>query len=212
MRGPKPARIELTHAERQALDELVRRHSTAQQIALRVRSVLLAAEGYNNAQIARQVGISIDMARLWRERWLALQPANLEDLPAADRLSDAPRPGKPRRITAEQVCRIVELACEAPERSGRLISQWTAREIADEIKGRGIVEEISDELTGVQALERKYPALPMLPGKADSPFLRTHPYRGRLPGPCPERGSQRGAIDGHQPQAKQESAWRIATG
>ncbi len=144
MRGPKPARIELTHAERQARDELVRRHSTAQQIALRARSVLLAAEGYNNAQIARQVGISIDMARLWRERWLALQPANLEDLPAADRLSDAPRPGKPRRITAEQVCRIVELACEAPERSGRLISQWTAREIADEIKGRGIVEEISD--------------------------------------------------------------------
>lgn len=144
MRGPKPARIELTHAERQALDELVRRHSTAQQIALRARSVLLAAEGYNNAQIARQVGISIDMARLWRERWLALQPANLEDLPVADRLNDAPRPGKPRRITAEQVCRIVELACEAPERSGRPISQWTAREIADEIKGRGIVEEISD--------------------------------------------------------------------
>jgi transposase len=144
MRGPKPPSIELADTERQALDELVRRHRTAQQIAWRARIVLLAAAGYNNAQIARQLSISLDMVRLWRERWLILGPVSLEDLPVADRLSDAPRPGKPRRITAEQVCQIVELACQAPERSGRPISQWTAREIADEIKGRGIVEEISD--------------------------------------------------------------------
>jgi transposase len=144
MRGPKPPRIELTDTERRALEELVRRHNTAQQIALRARIVLAAAEGYNNAQIARQLSVSLDMVRLWRQRWLILQPASLEDLPVMDRLSDAPRPGKPRRITAEQVCQIVELACEAPERSGRPISQWTAREVADELKGRGIVDEISD--------------------------------------------------------------------
>ena len=143
MRGPKPPMVVLTDAERQALGELVRRHSTAQQIALRARIVLAAAEGKNNAQIVRQLGVSIDMVRLWRERWLALQPASLTDLPVADRLSDAPRPGAPRRITDEQVCRIVELACEAPQRSGRPISQWTAREIAEEIKERGIVDEIS---------------------------------------------------------------------
>jgi putative transposase len=110
---------------------------------LRARIVLAAAEGKNNAQVARQLGVSIDMVRLWRERWLALQPASWADLPVADRLSDAPRPGAPRRITDEQVCRIVELACEAPQRSGRPISQWTGREIAEEIKGRGIVGEIS---------------------------------------------------------------------
>jgi putative transposase len=144
MRGPKPPTIELTDAERRALDKLVRRHSTPQQIALRAQIVLAAAEGQNNAQIARRLGISIDMVRLWRGRWLILRPASLEDLPAADRLSDAPRPGKPRRITEEQVCRIVELACEAPERSGRPISQWTGREIAEEIKERGIVDQISE--------------------------------------------------------------------
>ena len=144
MRGPKPPRIELTDAERQVLEELVRRHSTPQQIALRAQIILATAKGYNNAQIARQLSVSIDMVRLWRERWLVLQPVSLEDLPVMDRLSDAPRPGKPRRITDEQVCQIVELACEAPERSGRPISQWTGREIADEIKGRGIVDQISD--------------------------------------------------------------------
>jgi putative transposase len=143
MRGPKPPTIELTDAERQALDELVRRHSTPQQIALRARIVLATGEGQNNAQIARRLGISIDMVRLWRERWLILRPASLGDLPVADRLSDAPRPGAPRRITDEQVCRIVELACEAPERSGRPISQWTGREVAEEIRRRGIVDRIS---------------------------------------------------------------------
>lgn len=68
----------------------------------------------------------------------------MDDLPIADRLSDAPRSGKPVRITAEQVCQIIELACERPERSGRPISQWTGREIADEVKSRGIVEQLSD--------------------------------------------------------------------
>jgi len=144
MRGPKPPKIELADAGRRALEALVRRHSTAQHIVLRARMILLAAEGYNNAQVARQLGICVDTVRHWRERWLVLQPASLADLPVIDRLSDAPRPGKPRRITDKQVCQIMALACEAPERSGRPISQWTAREIADEIKQRGIVSAISD--------------------------------------------------------------------
>jgi putative transposase len=148
MRGPKPPTIELTDAERQALDELIRRHRTPQQMALRARIILAAAEGQNNAQIARRLGVSLDMVRLWRERWLILRPASLEDLPVADRLSDAPRPGAPRRITDEQMCRIVELACEAPQQSGRPISQWTGREIAEEIQRRGIVDQISGRHAG----------------------------------------------------------------
>jgi len=35
------------------------------------------------------------------------------------------------------------LACEAPAKTGRPISQWTGREIADELKERGIVSQIS---------------------------------------------------------------------
>jgi transposase len=143
MRGRKPPKIELTDAERQALDELVRRHRTPQQIAIRGRIVLAAGEGCNNAQIARQLGVSIDMVRLWRERWLVLRPASLVDLSVEDRFSDVPRPGRPRKITDEKVCQIVALACEAPERSGRPISQWSGREIADEIKQRGILNKIS---------------------------------------------------------------------
>jgi putative transposase len=143
MRGPNPPPIVLSDAERQELALLVRRHTTPQQIALRAQIVLAAADRANNCQIARQLDVSLDMVRRWRQRWLALQPASLDDLPVADRLTDAPRPGKPRRITAEQECHIIALACEPPHQAQRPISQWSGREIADEVKQRGIMPEIS---------------------------------------------------------------------
>lgn len=143
MRGPKPPTLELSDTERQELEHLVRRHATPQQLALRARIVLAAADGANNCQIARDLDISLDMVRRWRERWLVLQPTSHADLPIPDRLTDAPRPGKPARITDEQVCQIVALACDPPAGSARPISQWTGREIADEIIKRGIVQEIS---------------------------------------------------------------------
>jgi len=143
MRGPKPPKVELAEAERQGLEALVRRHSTPQQIALRARIILAAAAGLNNEQIGRQVGVDADTVRLWRQRWLGLQATSPDDLSLADRLSDAPRPGRPAQITAEQVCQIVALACAAPSQAGRPISQWSSREIADEIVRRGIVRQIS---------------------------------------------------------------------
>jgi len=136
--------IDLSVVERQTLEALLRRHTTPQQIALRARIVLAAADGANNCKIARQLTVSLDMARRWRARFLALQPASLDDLPIIERLTDAPRPGKPRRITAEQECQIVAMACEPPADSARPISQWSGREIADEMKHRGIVQQISD--------------------------------------------------------------------
>jgi putative transposase len=143
MRGPRPPAVELSDAERQALEAQVRRHTTPQQVALRARIVLASADGLNQAQVAQQVGVSVETARLWRRRWLALQAATLDDLPVRERLTDVPRPGKPSRLTAEQVCQITALACEAPATSGRPISQWTSREIADEFQRRGLVERIS---------------------------------------------------------------------
>jgi putative transposase len=143
MRGPKPPVVNLSDKERRGLEQLVRRHSTPQQTALRGRIVLAGAQGKNNGQIAREFGITVEMARLWRNRWLVLQPISLDDLTIAERLEDLPRPGAPARITADQRCQIEAMACEKPEDSGRPISQWTSREIADEVMKRGIVDSIS---------------------------------------------------------------------
>jgi putative transposase len=143
MPGPKPPTVHLTTEERQGLEQLVRRHNTRQQIALRGRIVLAAADGQRNAQIACELGIAVETARRWRDRWLALQPIALTDLSIEERLADLPRPGAPPRITADQRCQIEALACEQPEASGRPISHWTGREIADEIIKRGILDHIS---------------------------------------------------------------------
>jgi putative transposase len=143
MSGPTPTAVELTAEERAELERLVRARSTAQQVALRARILLAAAAGLNNVQVGQQVGVSREAVRLWRERWAGLQGVPLEELSAEERLADAPRPGAPARIGAEQVCAIIALACEAPRQSDRPISQWTGREIADEITRRGIVPTIS---------------------------------------------------------------------
>ena len=110
---------------------------------MRARIVLLAADGKNNPEIARGLKISLDMVRLWRQRWLDLQAISQDDLSLTERLEDLPRPGAPARVTADQICKIEQLACEKPEKAGRPISQWTSREIADEIVQRGILDTIS---------------------------------------------------------------------
>ena len=128
---------------RQELEKLAARHTTGQQKAQRARIILSAAAGKNHAEIAREVKVCIDMATLWRERWLAVEEIGLEDLSVEERLEDLPRPGAPSGLSADQLCQIEQRACEAPAQAGRPISHWTGREIADEMMKRGIVESIS---------------------------------------------------------------------
>jgi len=140
---PKAKVVNLSEAERQGLEKLTKRHQIGQQIALRARIILAAADGRKNQEIVEKYQVTADTARLWRNRWVDLQDILLADLSIEDRLQDAPRPGAPAKITADQRCRIEALACEKPENAERPITQWSAREIADEVKKRQIVEEIS---------------------------------------------------------------------
>jgi putative transposase len=141
MRGPKPEPLTLSDVEKTELERLVRRHGTPQQLALRGRMILAAAEGKNNSQVARDLGVCVDTVRTWRMRWIGLQAVELSDLSVSERLEENPRSGRPAQITAEQRCQMIALACEQPKE--RPISHWTGREIADEMRARGIVEQIS---------------------------------------------------------------------
>jgi putative transposase len=140
---PKAQVVNLSDVERQGLEKMIKRHQVGQQIALRARIVLAAADGEKNKEIAKRQHVTLDTVRLWRNRWVKLQDISLSDLSLEDRLEDAPRPGAPVRITADQRCQIEALACEKPEGSERPITHWTAREIADEVKKRKIVDDIS---------------------------------------------------------------------
>jgi putative transposase len=150
MRGPKPPIVALSADEHRELTKLAQRHTTSQQLAVRARIILTAASGLNNSQIARSLALDPDTVRLWRTRWLALHSTSLVDLTVVERLTDAPRAGRPADISAEQVCQIIALACESPTNAdnadpntNRPISQWSGREVADEVIKRGIVPTIS---------------------------------------------------------------------
>jgi putative transposase len=143
MPTPKAQVVKLSEKERQELERLVSKHQTGQQMALRARIILAANTGQTNTAIAQKHEVKHDTVKMWRNRWVKLQDISLDDLSVEQRLSDAPRPGAPARITADQRCRIEALACEKPEGSERPITHWTAREIADELKKRQIVENIS---------------------------------------------------------------------
>lgn len=143
MPGPKAVAVRLSDEEKAGLEKVSRRHNVSQQIAKRARIILAIGECKSNSQVMREMNISRDMVRQWRQRWVDLQPIALADLSIEERLEDLPRPGTPARITADQVCQIQQMACEKPEESGRPISHWTNREVADEVIKRGIVAQIS---------------------------------------------------------------------
>ncbi|MBM3182367.1 MAG: helix-turn-helix domain-containing protein [Chloroflexi bacterium] len=143
MPGRKAPAVNLIEVEREGLEKLIKRHQVGQQIALRAKIVMAAADGQSNQAIRNRYKVTLDTASLWRKRWNELQDIALTDLSIEERLQDAPRPGKPAQITADQRCQIEALACEKPEKQGRPITHWTAREIADELKKRKIVKDIS---------------------------------------------------------------------
>src|SRR6266849_5804637 len=147
------AKVRITERQQQVLQELVSGRSTPVRLMQRATIVLQAFAGVDNADIAPAIGLGPDAVGLWRRRWSKVWPRltvfecaeNHADLRRAIAavLGDKPRSGNPGTFTPEQITRILALACEPPEKSGRPITHWTAAELADEAKKRGIVTSIS---------------------------------------------------------------------
>ena len=123
MPGPKAPTIELDDAQRAALEQLVRAHSTAQTLVTRACCILLASEGMTTTEIGRQLGLEADTVRVWRARWRACAHIPLAECSVAARLADAPRAGAPARITPEHICQIVALSCETPAESDQPVER-----------------------------------------------------------------------------------------
>lgn len=144
MPAAKAPAIELSPDHERQLRALARAHSTPQKLAERAHIILLASEGRGVGETAEELGIWRKTAGHWRRRWLAAPAA----AKVAERLSDAPRCGAPATFTPEQICQIVALACEDPERLDVPISQWSQSELARQAVSRGIVKSISHGSVG----------------------------------------------------------------
>ncbi len=92
MPSPTAAVIELTADELEPLEAWARRPTSAQALALRARIVLVAAERLSNTEISARLSVALSTVRKWRNR---SAPERL------DGLLDEPRPGQPRKITAD---------------------------------------------------------------------------------------------------------------
>ena len=76
-------------AQREALEALLRAHSTSQQLALRIRIILQAADDVGVRESARELAVWPKTVRYWRGRWWQAPAA--QSVP--ERLADAPRSG-----------------------------------------------------------------------------------------------------------------------
>src|SRR5918992_971796 len=159
---PSPAvspRVQMTARQRACLEQIARRQTSPQRLVRRAKILLALETGANQCHVTRQLHLNRGTVHAWRQRWLALAP-KLEQIETdggpdkvlttmiVEALTDHPRSGTPATFTAEQIVQIVAVACEAPADSERPVSHWTPREVAEEVRQRGIVETISTRSVG----------------------------------------------------------------
>jgi transposase len=147
------AKVVISERQQKVLRKLSTATTLAKRLVQRATIILLAFSGLANQDIAIAVCLGRCQVGLWRRRWQdafcnLIRIECSDDPPALrkaieDLLADEPRPGCPGKFTAEQLTQLIALACEPPEKSGRPITHWTGKELAEEAIARGIVDSIS---------------------------------------------------------------------
>jgi len=188
MPGPPAKVVQLSERQRRLLEEMARRPKSSQRLARRAKILLEAARGTSNEGMRRRLGLNQVTIRRWRGR-ASEALRRLSDLEDAlqlegasagkvetllrkgleEALDDAPRPGTPVRFSAEQVCEIVALACEEPDKYGRPVTHWTPRELAEEAVKQHIVPQISRRSVGrfLKGERAQAPSKPLLAQPGD---------------------------------------------
>ena len=116
---PRPAPpVTLSPEQSRELLTLTSRRTTSQGLALRARIVLACAEGRQNKQVARDLGVDPATVGKWRRRFIEK---------GSDGLYDEPRPGTPRKITDERVEAVIIRTLESTPRNA---THWSSRMMA----------------------------------------------------------------------------------
>jgi transposase len=119
MRTGRPkAALVLSVEQREQLETLVRRRTTAQALALRARIILACADGGHNTQVAERLGVFRQTVGRWRSRFIQS---------GVDGLLDEPRPGAPRKISDAAVENVVTLTLESKPKDA---THWSTRSLA----------------------------------------------------------------------------------
>ena len=143
----------VSEIQKDILSDITKRRDSPQHLVKRIQIVLLTAQGITDEDATLPLQLHRNTVRTWRHRWNA-QQENLQTIEAkGDKkvlkdfivnvvLADDPYNGIRGKYTPEQIMQLYKIACEPPEDSGRPISHWSCRELAEEMTKRGIVEHI----------------------------------------------------------------------
>jgi len=119
MRTGRPKQeLKITDEERVRLESLAHRARSHPLLARRARVILTCAEGLDNKAAAKKLRCSTGMVGKWRARFLKAR---------VEGLHDEPRPGSPRKISDEQVEKVIIQTLESTPRGQ---THWSTRELA----------------------------------------------------------------------------------
>ena len=119
--GRIAARIDLSEAERDYLEGLLRAHSTGQAIVLRAQIVLAAGEGLSSKVIRARLKIAANTVGKWRSRFSASR---------LDGLYDEPRSGTPRQIGDDEIADLIKMTLETTPKGA---THWSLRSMASSV-------------------------------------------------------------------------------
>ena len=108
--------IELNLTERRELQRLSKSNTVSVRLARRAQIVLLAAEGLQNVEIAKHVGVGRVQVGRWRERYVEQGLAGIEQ--------DLPRGGRKPKIDSAEIVRLTT------QTSPPAATHWSTRTLA----------------------------------------------------------------------------------
>jgi transposase len=109
--------LTLTVSEEEQLTTRLQQRRSSQQMVLRARVVLLAAQQWENRDIAAELATTAHTVGVWRRRFATERLAGLED---------APRSGRPMSLATATVRKVLTTVTQPPQ--GR--TRWSVRSMA----------------------------------------------------------------------------------
>ena len=125
-RNRKHGDIILKSEDQEILKSLANSQTAEHRQVQRAKIILLASEGFSNAEISAKVGVHRNTVSTFITKYLA---AGLQYA-----LSDSDRSGKPNLITDEEKAYITSIACTKPKDLGQAAELWTFRLLRDYIR------------------------------------------------------------------------------
>jgi transposase len=116
--GRPTAELKLSQTEKETLENWARRPKSAQALALRARMILHCAEQNTNTEVAEELGVTKQTVGKWRRRFVEKR---------LDGLLDEPRPGTPRKLSDQEVERVLTLTLESAPQDA---THWSTRSLA----------------------------------------------------------------------------------